>query len=219
MRNKNRLIYSSIILIVAGLLSLTGKMFVQAQEEGLSREEALRRSAEYFQQGEEFYSRGDFARADEEFKRAQELLNNLQQEQAGVKQEIEEVNYAGYLKKALESSKSGDSEKAVSGYLKVIEHYPNNPGLHYNLGIEYLKTRRFDKAIEEFNKVIHLDPEDKDAYYNLGVLHENYLKNLKLASFYYSRYVKLARRGADVKEVKSWIRQIDKKLKQEEKGL
>ena len=227
MRNK------MIIFIIAGLLPVMGTMFVQAQEKELSREEILQKSTEHFRQGEKFYNQGAFARADEEFKKAQELLNYLQQEQISVKPGIgelpvssvkgknsqeKEINYADYLKKALESSKTGDFETAISNYLKAIECYPNNADLHYNLAVEYLRTSQFDKAAKELSKVIQLNPEDKDAYYNLGVLHESYLGNWKLAKFYYSQYVKLAKREADVNEVKSWIRQIDKKIRLEKKG-
>jgi len=108
MRNKN------IIFIIAGLLLLPvmGTIVVQAEEKELSRGEILQRSTEHFRQGEKFYNQGDFARADEEFKKAQKLLDSLQQEQIEVKvKEKGQVNYDGYLKKALEFAKNGESER------------------------------------------------------------------------------------------------------------
>lgn len=227
MKNKDNLI---IIFIFAGFLITAAAIFVWAQEKGaFSRQDLLQRSKEHYLAGERYYNEGDYARADEEFKEAQKLLDNLPQDEILVEvpkseppdsnknkeDRKEEINFADYSKIALEFSKSGESEKAISYYLKAIEHLPDDADFHYNLAIEYLKLGMFDQAAEELQKVIQLNPKDKDAYYNLGVLYESYLIDLAQAKFYYTQYVKLAKGEADIDEVKARIRQIDKEIRLE----
>lgn len=197
-------------------------MDVQAQQE-LSRKEILEISQKHFQEGERFYNQGDYSRADEEFKKAQILLEGLKEVIIEEKKEDiscedqpkkTEEDYNGLVKKALEYAKSNKSEEAITYYLKAIALQPNNPDPHYNLAIEYLKTQNFSQAAEELKKVIELNPKDSDAYYNLGVLYEDYLKDLELAKFYYTQYLKLSPHAPDAEDVKKWLRRIDKGVKE-----
>jgi len=209
-RNKHKVSYPIIILIIVFLITEGDLMNTQAQEPKLSREQIIQESRQHFQEGERFYNQGDYSRADEEFKKAQGLLDGLIKNQPA---ETEKVDYIEFVKKALESAENGKSEEAITHYLKAIALSPNNANLHYNLAIEYLKTRQFAQGAEELNRVIQLNPKDSDAYYNLGVLYEDYLGDLKLAKFYYTQYLKFSPRAADADEVKKWLRQIDKKVK------
>ena len=231
MRNKYK-ISCRLILVIIFLFLVTKDILIVRAEEEVSREQLLQKSRQYFQEGERFYNQGDYPRADEEFKKAQELLEGLKHDQTLVVTEYEKeesslieneaketglADYDVYLESAMGFAKNGDSERAISYYLRAIALAADKSNLYYNLAIEYLKTKQFNQAAEELNKVIQLDPKDKDAFYNLGVLYENYLGDLERARLYYKRYIKLAPHAVDVKNVKSWIRRIDKEIKLERK--
>ncbi|MFH1577452.1 MAG: hypothetical protein ABIC18_00055, partial [Candidatus Omnitrophota bacterium] len=171
-----------------------------------------------------------------EFKKAQELLDRLEPQGAVIEEKTETKPPQAVVKdkkeapltsetendigKALAFTKNKESEKAISYYLKAIDAIPDNAGLHYNLAIEYLRTRQFHQATDELHKVIQLNSKDKDAYYNLGILYEIYLGDLERAKFCYNRYIEFAAGADDTNNVKLWIMEIDKKIKLEkERGF
>jgi tetratricopeptide (TPR) repeat protein len=119
-----------------------------------------------------------------------------------------------YFRHALEFARKGQVQGAIDAYQKALELTPDNPNLHYNLGIEYLKASKFSEAASEFKKVIELNPKEEDAYYNLGVLYDSYLGDKDTARAYYVKYTKMTRDSEEVKRVRSWIAQIDKEKKE-----
>lgn len=119
-----------------------------------------------------------------------------------------------YFRHGLAFARKGQIWEAIDAYKKALELTPENPNLHYNLAIEYLKSNKFAEAAEEFKKVIELNPKEKDAYYNLGVLYDSYLGDKDAARMYYAKYIKMSRNSEEVKRVKGWIAQIDKEKKQ-----
>ena len=48
-------------------------------------------------------------------------------------------------------------------YLEAIKADPNNKTAHFNLGVSYLKSKKYDLAIPEFQKTAQLDPSDTQA--------------------------------------------------------
>ncbi|MFA5117123.1 MAG: tetratricopeptide repeat protein [Candidatus Omnitrophota bacterium] len=119
-----------------------------------------------------------------------------------------------YFRMGLESSAKGQSEKAIAAYQEAVRLTPNNPNLYYNMGIECLRLSRFTEAAALFKTVIEINPKDKDAYYNLGVIYDSYLGDKPLAKTYYKQYLKYGNKSDDVREVRSWITQIDKEMKE-----
>jgi tetratricopeptide (TPR) repeat protein len=151
----------------------------------LSTEEKIKKAKEYYLTGKQLLGQGNYSAADEEFKKAQQLL------------------------KGPSSTLTSKTQPALEPPLAKAE----NPDLHYNLAVEYLKTNQFAKAAEAFKRVIQLNPKDKDAYYNLGVLYESYLGDKKQAIAYYSKYIKLTSPNEDTSQLKAWIRQIKAEIK------
>ena len=119
-----------------------------------------------------------------------------------------------YFRSALESSKNGEPEQAISYYKQAVSLTPNNPNLLYNMAVEYLKMSKFDEAAGLFKAVVQLNPKEKDAYYNLGVIYDSYLGDKDMAKFYYTKYLKVANKSDDIREVKGWVAQIDKEKKE-----
>ena len=91
---------------------------------------------------------------------------------------IEEFNYY-YM--------SGDTDKAQASLQEAIKADPNNPILHFNIGVTFdeMATKKHTekdqksaedfaaKSIEAYKKAIELDAKYFDAYYNLGALYNN----------------------------------------------
>jgi tetratricopeptide (TPR) repeat protein len=119
-----------------------------------------------------------------------------------------------YFRAALESSRKGESEQAISFYKQAVSLTPNNPNLLYNMAVEYLKLSKFNEAAGLFKAVVELNPKEKDAYYNLGVIYDSYLGDKDTAKFYYTKYLKFATKSDDIREVRGWIAQIDKDKKE-----
>lgn len=188
----------------------------------LSAEQKIKKAKEYYLIGKQLIQQGNYSAADEEFKKAQQLLKESSSTVTSKTQPVlvttpsqpqvsppPQPALQSPVAKAWELAKKGEAlEEAILQYLKAISLEPQNPDLHYNLAVEYLKTNQFMKASEAFKRVIQLNPKDKDAYYNLGVLHESYLGDKKQAIAYYTKYIKLTSRKEYTSQVKAWIRQI-----------
>jgi tetratricopeptide (TPR) repeat protein len=63
---------------------------------------------------------------------------------------------------------SGEYEKAIECFDKVIELDPNSTYAYNNRGIAYSDLKQYERAIEDYNKTIELDPNSASAYYNRG---------------------------------------------------
>jgi len=53
---------------------------------------------------------------------------------------------------------------------EMVKEDPNDPFLHYALGLEYAKKKNFQEAMSAFQKTIELDENYVAAYYQLGIL-------------------------------------------------
>lgn len=168
-----------IIFCLCLFMSITLAKVIAQEDNGSWRQQRLRKAKDYYLAGEQFLRQGNYTAADEEFKKAQEILGGVS---------------------SLPKEDTGSPKEAGS---KAIALEPKNANLHYNLAVEYLKTKQFKAAEQALKKVIQLNPKDKDAYYNLGVLYEIYLEDKRQALDYYCRYLKLAPQAEDAGKVKA----------------
>lgn len=109
------------------------------------------------------------------------------------------------LKEAQEKYQRDNLDEVLNLYKQVIEKYPKNYNLHYNLGVIYLKKADYSNATEEFETVIKLNRRDKDAYYNLGIIYESFLDEKDKAIECYKKYSELVSEAGEKKRIKSWI--------------
>ncbi len=195
----------------------------------LYRQEKIKKAKQSYLAGQEFYRQGDYQSADREFRQAQQFLESvsarvmsgihLRQEGAAPKAAFSETGRGGHplsregklqslVTQAWEFSQKGQSQEAISSYLKAVKIDSKNVNLYYNLAVEYIKAGEFDQAVEALERVVALNPRDKDAWYNLGVLFETCFGDKSQAVEYYFRYVKSAPQAEDVNQVKEWIAQI-----------
>jgi tetratricopeptide (TPR) repeat protein len=72
---------------------------------------------------------------------------------------------------ALSAFRSGDYERAMSGFLDANAAGRDDAALHYNLGSCYYKLERYEKAAAAFSRAAALDAEMAPlARYNLGLV-------------------------------------------------
>lgn len=174
-----------------------------------SGDEAIGQAKEHFAAGKRLMQEGRYSAADTEFKKAQEILKS-----PGAASPIIPKTTLKTKEKPIEPKRESGNPQDTSYYLEAVKKDPKNPDLHYNLAISRLKNSRFADAASSFKMALDLNPKDKDACYNLGVLYESYLNDKKQALNYYSRYLRLSTKAEDAKDVKSWINQIKKALKE-----
>ncbi len=67
----------------------------------------------------------------------------------------------------------GQLNKALDNLKQAVVQDPQNPSIHFNVGVSYDQMGNFDEAKNAYLKAIEIDPAYFDAYYNLGVLHAN----------------------------------------------
>jgi tetratricopeptide (TPR) repeat protein len=60
--------------------------------------------------------------------------------------------------------RQGKVQAAVPRISKLVEEYPQNPGLHVLLGVAYLNLKDLDKAEANVKQALANDPKAKDAY-------------------------------------------------------
>lgn len=53
-----------------------------------------------------------------------------------------------------------------------LRHHPDNPRLHFELGVEYERVGKNEDAVAAFQETIRLDEGSAEAHYNLGCLYD-----------------------------------------------
>ena len=64
----------------------------------------------------------------------------------------------------------GRHQEALEVYQKALTFEPDNPDLHYNLGVVHIETGHPDKALSHFEKALVIEPEHIQALTNSAVL-------------------------------------------------
>jgi len=85
--------------------------------------------------------------------------------------------------RALEKQREGKLEEAKDLYREVIRQQPRNIKALNNLGVVYMKMKRYNWAVIRLNEAVKIKPDYVDAHYNLACLHAQL--NNKSKSLYY----------------------------------
>ncbi len=67
-------------------------------------------------------------------------------------------------------AQTGEPEKAIECYYRLVHFYPNAADLHNSLGALLFRERRIEEARRELETARSLDPKLVMAHYNLGLL-------------------------------------------------
>ena len=71
--------------------------------------------------------------------------------------------------KACEDHQNGNYPAAQTGYLQLIEYFPEAPILHYNLGLLLFEIKEYSKAVASFRLAAEANPTDSDILFNLAL--------------------------------------------------
>ena len=81
-----------------------------------------------------------------------------------------ELKAGDLFKDANEYYKSGDFDKAINTYQKIIEEDGEYEGVYFNLGNAYWRTGEVGKARLYWEKAVKINPANKDAVYNIDLV-------------------------------------------------
>ena len=98
----------------------------------------------------------------------------------------------------------------VDQFKQLIEMEPNDPVLHYGLGMEYQRLGDFVAAAEEFRRTTGLKPDYSAAYRELGKVLEKLDQNQE-ASKTYRKGIEVAKQNGDLqtmKEIEVFLRRL-----------
>ena len=187
---------------------------------GLIDKSIIKQAESHYKKGKEYFLKGDYYKANEEFKKAQGLLAKNKKGKNAKKHYVENKSHSkvkshskieNIAKRAKEAVSRGNDNDAIKYYLELLAFMPDNPDVHYNLGVEYLRKRDYFNATQEFMQVLKLNPKDANACYNLGILYEVFLNDKRMANVYYKKYLAMSRDAPDKKMVRGWIDSLESK--------
>jgi len=78
------------------------------------------------------------------------------------------------------------------------------------IGMLFYEHKRPKRAINAFETVIRIDPSHKEAHFNLGLLYMRPYHNKKKAMHHFRRYLRLASRQDDVREVRRLMAEMER---------
>ena len=67
----------------------------------------------------------------------------------------------------------GEFEKARNDFKQVIARTPKFYAARHNLGVLYIKQRRWNEAKQVFEEILEIEPQDADAHYHLAEVYSN----------------------------------------------
>lgn len=68
-----------------------------------------------------------------------------------------------WSKLALSYGNSGQLQKGIDGYVRILSAVPDSSEAHFQIGILYEKSGNRQKALEHLNRVLTLEPESKNS--------------------------------------------------------
>ncbi len=98
----------------------------------------------------------------------------------------------------------------IEQFKQLIEMEPNDPVLHYGLGMEYQRLGDFVAAAEEFRRTTELKPDYSAAYRELGKALEKLGQNQEAARTY-RKGIEVSKQNGDlqtIKEIEVFLRRL-----------
>ena len=81
--------------------------------------------------------------------------------------EIQEA--MAHYQKGSQLEEEGKVDEAIVEYRISIKLNPDDPDVHFNLGLAYLKKKNNKEAITAYKRVVELSPRDAEAYKLFGI--------------------------------------------------
>jgi hypothetical protein len=126
------------------------------------------------------------------------------------------MDWDGLFRQAAELDSQGRFQEAASIYKRMIEQFPDRPGLHRNLGTANLKLGNHEEGFAAYDNSLALGGIHHDIFYNKGVILHNQGRYQE-ALEQYDRAVELrpdfamahSNRGVSLKELKRFGEEME----------
>ena len=92
-------------------------------------------------------------------------------------------------------------------YKEFLKDNPDNPMVHFSLGLLYLNENRLEEVIEEFKTTIKLQPDYMAAFWKLANTYEE-IQEIDKALETYEQTLHLAQQNDDsnmIEDVQEWL--------------
>lgn len=140
------------------------------------------------------YCLGNFTASESNLKKALSLHPGLQKAQQLLKkvqdklneQQINDLEFLVTMKQGVLYYRGHQYTKALELFEKARALNSVSEELHFNLGLTYLKLRKWDEAESELRECLKLQPNDLRAQYALGVLYEKIGATLEAQDYFLS---------------------------------
>ena len=113
------------------------------------------------------------------------------------------AEYSKYIKGLL-NDRLGQIDEAVDYYHQAQDYDEQVPALHVQLGLDYIRLKKFKESVSEFEKAVRLAPDDDYARYVLALLYIQFNDFKKAAQ----QYEKLLERSLNDKAQNIQLRRI-----------
>jgi len=90
------------------------------------------------------------------------------QEQEPAQEPGQEEDAAALVKRGVEKAKAGEFEQALDLLTRALEFLPEQPEVHFNIGVVLENLDRVEESIPHYEEAIRLKPDLPGAYNNLG---------------------------------------------------
>jgi tetratricopeptide (TPR) repeat protein len=124
--------------------------------------------------------------------------------------------------KIREAAINGNSEDALEGMQKMVEHFPDDKEPLQWLGHYYFEMRDFEKAISYYNRALEIDPLFK-LVYNMLAYTYNYVGDFEKSIWAINRYISIAPDEANPYDTRgdlyAWNGKIDQAIGSYKKAL
>lgn len=84
-----------------------------------------------------------------------------------------------------------DFKNALKYFLNAEKKYLRSIELLYNIGVIYKNLNEYDKSVSYLKKVLELKSDDAETFLILGNIYAYYLKDSRLAKYYWNNYLQL----------------------------
>lgn len=112
------------------------------------------------------------------------------------------------MESGISNYKSGEYDRAILDFKKVIEIEPEYAKAYYNLGLTYYRNKEVYKAKESFEKAIYLKKDYIQAIYALAIVQEKLGKSDEAATLY-KKIIKIDSEHPLAKEAREHLLKIE----------
>lgn len=100
---------------------------------------------------------------------------------------------------------SGETEKSIETYEKVLEIDPRNAQARIEIATAYYYSSNYDQAVEHLQELLKADPNNKNAHYLYGIVLATGKKDYEAGIKEMEKFIALAGEGPEAEKARQAI--------------